>query len=70
MSNLEKNILFACVENPSNNPCAMEITQVRVLARELLLQQNLELCHFAGVNTVLKQQGNAMVPTLLCSMLV
>jgi hypothetical protein len=69
MLNLEKNILFACVESLSNNHCVMEIMQVRVLVRELLLQRILELCLFVDVNTVQKKQENAMVHTLLCSVL-
>tara|TARA_B100002049_G_C15986300_1_gene335303 strand:+ start:452 stop:679 length:228 start_codon:yes stop_codon:yes gene_type:complete len=70
MLNLEKSILFACVESLSNNHCVMEIMQVRVLARELLLQQNLELCRFAGVNTVQKKQENVTVHTPLCNVLL
>ena len=70
MLNLEKSILFVCVESLSNNLCVMEIMQVRVLVRELLLQQNLELCRFAGVNTVQKKQENVTVHTHLCNVLL
>jgi len=70
MLNLEKNTLFACVESLSNNLCVMAIMQVRVLARELLSQRNLELCLFAGVNTVQKKQENVTVHTPLCNVLL